>query len=183
MKGVCMIKKVLFIVMPKDFQDYEFNVPYTALNEARFVVDIAGLTPGDAHGKLGLKITPNLQLTTMKEADFDTYAALVIPGGPGSSTYLWGNKKVIDTAWYFNDKKKIVATICHACSVPAEAGLLKGKKATIYPDAPAKALFEKNGVKFVDQGCITLKENKIITAQSPQFVKEFSQAIISLLKE
>jgi protease I len=178
-----MIKKVLFILMPQDFQDFEFQTPYKILNEQGFGVDVAGLQPGEAIGKNGSKFTPNLQLDAMTEKDFDAYSALVIPGGPGSTTYLWGNKKVQNAAWHFNDKKRIVATICNACAVPVEADLLKGKEATIYPSAEGKALFAQHGAKFVDQGCVINKEDNIITAQSPEFAKEFAQAIVSLLKE
>ena len=169
--------------MPKDFQDYEFDIPYKTLVEHGFIVDVAGLTPGNAVGAYGFKFTPNLELSGMKESDFDDYAAMVIPGGPGSSTYLWNNEALQNAVWYFNDKKKIVAAICHATAVLAQAGLLTGKQATVYPDTQAKAIFAQHEVTFVDQGCVTLKEEKIITAQSPKFIKEFCNAIISLLKE
>ncbi len=178
-----MIKKVLFILMPKDFQDFEFQIPYKVLNEQGFVVDVAGLQPGTALGMAGSKFTPNLQLDALTEKDFNTYSALIIPGGPGSTTYLWGNKKVQSVAWYFNDNKKIVAAICNACAVPVEADLLKGKKGTIFPTPEGKALFAQHGAKFVEQGCVINKEDKIITAQSPEFIKEFAQAIVTLLKE
>jgi protease I len=177
-----MIKKVLFVLMPEGFQDYEFETPYKVLNEHGYVVDVVGLQPGQATGEYGFKFTPNLVFSEMKEKDFDVYDAIVIPGGPGSTTHLWNNKELQSRVWAFHNNKKIVATICHACGVPAQAGILTGKKATIFPSPEAKAVFANNNVKFVDQGCVTLTEEKIITAQSPKFVNEFAAAIISLLK-
>ena len=169
--------------MPQGFQDHEFNVPYKALCDKGYTVDVAGLKPGEASGKLGSKFTPNKQLQNLSNADLDSYDALVIPGGPGSTTYLWGNKDIQKVAQYFHNKKKIVATICYACAVPAQAGLLKGKKATIFPTDEAKKVFTDNDVIFVDHGCEILHEDKIITAQGPQFVRQFAHAIISLLEK
>jgi protease I len=178
-----MIKKVLFVLMPKGFQDYEFETPYKILNESGYVVDVAGLQPGVATGEYGLSFTPNLLFSSLQDSDFDAYDALVIPGGPGSTTYLWNNQPLQNRVWWFNNKKKIVAAICHACGVLAQAGILAEQKATIYPSPEAKAVFADNNVKFVDQGCVTLKEEKIVTAQGPKFVKEFAAAIISQLKD
>jgi protease I len=169
--------------MPQGFQDHEFNVPYKALCDKGYTVDVAGLQPGQASGKLGATFTPNKQLCEMSNIDFDTYDALVIPGGPGSTKYLWNNKDIQKVAHYFYSKKKVVATICYACAVPAQAGLLTGKKATIYPTDEAKKLFSDNGVIFVDHGCEILHDEKVITAQGPQFVRAFAQAIISLLEK
>lgn len=176
-----MIKKVLFVLMPKDFQDYEFETPYKALCEKGFAVDVAGMAPGQATGKFGMKFTPNLVLSDLEPEDFDRYHALVIPGGPGSTSYLWGNKELQSIAWDFHSKGKLVAAICHACAVLAEAGLLAGKKATIFPSSDARALFAQHNVMFVDLGCVTLEKERIITAQSPEFLKEFVAAILHML--
>ena len=129
-----------------------------------------------------MRFTPNKQLAALQDTDFDTYEALVIPGGPGSTRYLWKNKTIQRVAQYFNQHNKIVAAICYGCAVPAEAGLLKNKQATIYPSNEGKALLAQHQAIFVDQGCVTLPKEKIITAQSPQFAEAFAQAIITLLE-
>jgi len=177
-----MVDKVLFILMPFNFQDHEFKKPHDALQKAGYHVDVAGLQPGIAKGKMGLEVTPNLQLATMKNADFDSYTAVVIPGGPGSTKYLWDNKQIVETVRYFAGKKKLVAAICHGCPVLAQAGILKGKTATTFPSDEAKSEFKKHGVNFIDQGCYILPQERIITAQSPANIAEFIAAILSQLK-
>lgn len=174
-----MAKKVLFILMPEQFQDLEFNVPYQALVKQGHSVDVAGLRPGPATGSMGLTHTPNLQLSHLKPADFDQYDALVVPGGAGSTTYLWGNKTVLDTARYFNAHKKLVAAICHGAMVPAEAGIVK--QATVYPSDEAKKKFKHLGVTFVDQGVFVDTEHHVITSQGPTYAREFAKAIINAL--
>jgi putative intracellular protease/amidase len=174
-----MAKKVLFILMPEQFQDFEFNVPYQTLVKKGYTVDVAGLREGEAVGNMGLTHTPNLQLAHLKPADFDTYDILVIPGGPGSTTYLWGNKTVLDTARYFHTNKKWVAAICYGAMVPAEAGITK--QATVYPSDEAKEKFKAYGVTFVDQGVFVDDAHHIITSQGPTYARDFTKAIINAL--
>lgn len=172
---------VLFILMPKDYQETEFNTPYHDLIEEGHHVDVAGLEQGDAVGHKGAHFTPNKQLDQMTNDDFNAYDALVIPGGPGSTRYLWDNALIIKTIKFFHSHKKLVATICYACIPTAQAGILTGNHATVYPTTEAKTIFKQLNVEFIDAGCVVLDDEKIITAQGPNFASQFSSEIIKLL--
>lgn len=174
---------ILFVLMPVNFKDIEFKKPYDDLQKAGYTVDVAGLKPGVAKGVDGLEHTPNLQLSAMKSTDFDKYSALVIPGGPGSTTYTWNNATIMKTVNYFANNKKIVAAICHGCPVLAQAGILTGKSATTFPSDLAKKVFKQHNVTFVDIGCVVAQTDHVITAQGPKNAAEFSQAILNMLKE
>jgi len=181
-ESIMLGNKVLFILMPTGFQETEFNVPFKALIDEGYQVDVAGLAQGPATGHADKQFTPNVQLTDLTTADFNRYKALIIPGGPGSSEHLWDNPLVQKTIKYFHDNKKLVAAICHACVALAQTGILTGKKATVYPSDQAKQEFKLHGVHFVDEGCYIDKNESIITAQSPKFAKLFADAIIALLQ-
>ncbi len=174
-------KKILFILMPRDFQPLEFATPYAMLKKAGHSVDIAGFNVGIAVASNGTEQKIDRVLGALTNEDFDTYDALVIPGGPGSTEFLWGNKKVQNVVRYFYEKKKIVATICYACIVPAEADLLVGKTATVFPTEESKQLFTQHGVTFSAKTCVIDVNEKMITAQGPAYAAEFGQAIIDLL--
>ena len=176
-----MGKKVLFILMPKGFKDTEFFTPYRKIKEAGHEVDVAGISAGTAQGADSGTHKPNVLLTDLSDKEFDAYDALVIPGGPGSTVHLWGNKALQDVVRYFYDQKKIVATICYACIVLAEADLLEGKSATVYPTDEAKQIFAEHNVTFVDEGCMQVGSERIIMAQSPKFAEDFAHAILELL--
>ena len=176
-----MAKKILFILMPERYQDEEFLTPYDMLKNANHYVDVAGLKAGEAAGTMGHTFTPNLLLENLGVQEFATYDALVIPGGPASTKYLWDNKRIQNVIQYFYKNKKVVATICYACIAPAQAGILKGKVATVFPTDEAKQHFTRHNVTFSKDGCVTLKEDKIITAQGPSFAKSFGKAILDLL--
>lgn len=172
---------VLFILMPNDYQEKEFNTPYHDLTEAGHHVDVAGLELGDAIGHQGARFSPNKLLSQMTSHDFDLYDALIIPGGPGSTKFLWDNKSVLEAIKYFHEHKKLVATICYACIPAAQAGILTGRQATVYPTDEAKKIFSKLGVEFAQDGCVTLVNEKIITAQGPNFASLFSSEILNML--
>ncbi len=173
-------KNILFILMP-NFRDEEFSVPFNMLYEEGHTLDVAGLEDGEILGANGYKHKADFLLDILSHKDLEKYDALVIPGGPGSTTYLWNNPKIQEIIEFFNEKGKIVATICYACVAAAQAGILKNKKATVYPTAEAKKIFIECDVIFDDAGVVTLENDKIITAQGPKFALEFGQEIINML--
>lgn len=175
-------KKVLFVLMPTGYQDFEFRVPYTILLAAGHNVTVAGFTNEQAHGAFGDTFTPDVGLDTLTNESLATYDALVIPGGQGSTQHLWNNTHLQALVRTFHEQKKLVATICYACAVPAQAGILINKEATIYPTDEAKELFIHHKVKFADQGCVVLDSERIITAQGPTFARQFAQEINNFLQ-
>ena len=177
------MKKILFILMPKGFQETEFKVPFSMLQDEGYTVDVAGLESGDAIGHQGFKVKPTLQLKDLNPIDFDAYDAIVIPGGPGSTDYLWDNELVQSAAKQMHKNKKIIATICYACIVPAQADILQGLVATVYPTNEAKGIFAEHGVEFSEDGCVINPTKRIITAQSPKYAKQFAQAILAMLEQ
>jgi protease I len=169
--------------MPKGFQETEFQVPFTALQDKGYIVDIAGLVPGDAIGHQGMRVEPSYLLSDMKPQDFDSYEAIIIPGGPGSVEYVWNNPLLQSVVTQFHHNKKIVAVICNACIVPVQANILNGSIATVYPTSKGKSIFAEHGVEFSPQGCISDPKKRIITAQSPRYAKAFALAIVAMLED
>ena len=173
------MSKVLFILMP-EFKDTEFATPYKILTE--HVVDIAGLESGPISGADGMTFTPNLEFRNVDESSLLSYDALVIPGGPGSKTFLWDNKELQKAIKLFHENKKLIAAICYAVIAVVKTGILLGKHATVYPTDEAKDIFEEYGIKFSKDGVVKLSPEKIITAQGPQQAHDFGSAINSFLK-
>lgn len=176
-----ILKKILFALMPIDFQDAEFLEPYTALKNDGHHVEVAGFNGQQAVGMFGHTQKPDHILNAMTTQDFDTYDALIIPGGKGSSEYLWDNQELQHIVCYFHEREKLVATICYASIVPVQAELLTHKHATVYPTDEAKAIFKEHQVIFSDSPCVVLPNEKIITCQGPRFAQTFAQAILDFL--
>ena len=109
------------------------------------VVDLvrrAGMT-GDIIAVTGKKeLTSSHKVTVIadllfEDADFDSYDALVIPGGMPGTTNLGAHAGVCEQLKKAYADGKLIAAICAAPTVFGKLGLLEDKKAICYPGMEA----------------------------------------------
>lgn len=170
-------KKILIVIAPQNFRDEEFTVPKAAFERLGAKVEVASTRLGTARGMLGLEVNVNLLIGNANPND---YSAIVIAGGTGSKQYLWNDENLRELVKQFQYRNKIVAAICLSPAVLAEAGLLNGREATVYPDSEAMQILRDNGAIYRDERVVI--SDKIITARDPESAGEFAAAIINLLK-
>ena len=103
---------------------------------------------------------------------------LAFVGGAGSSQYF-KDQTAHDTAWHFYNQGKIVAAICSAPVILAEAGLLKGKKATVFPGD--KEHLTANGVIYT--GSQVEVDGRLITGNGPEAAEPFAKGLLALLEK
>ena len=123
------MKTVVLIIAEKTFRDEEYQVPKDILSKAEVNVITASTTIGEAVGKLGLKVKPDILIN---QIDVDKLDALIFIGGGGAEQYFHdplAHRLAKDAI----EKEKILGAICIAPVILANAGLLKGKKATVFP--------------------------------------------------
>lgn len=168
-------KKVLVILAPKDFRDEEYFKTRVALqaNGAQIVTVSKGVE--EATGTKGGKVKIDFELDEVKP---DDYEAIVFVGGKGAVGYF-KNKKVLDLARDFAQKEKVIGAICIAPAILANAGILKGKKATSYSSEKSKLL--SKGAKFT--GAEVQQDGKIITASGPQASDAFGRKLAEVLAQ
>lgn len=122
------MNKAAIIIAPKGFQDKEFDAPYNLLKKSRIFVDVYSTAIGIAHGKLGATFNVKKSLA---ELDAKNYDAIIFIGGPGTPLVRADDNSLrIAREAYKN--KKIIAAICWSPTILAKAGILKGKKATVW---------------------------------------------------
>lgn len=167
-------KKALVIIAFANFRDEELFDTQAELNAKGIETTIASIKTGMANGMLGG--TVNVQ-TTIDAADSENYDAVVFIGGGGASVYF-NNKKAHEIAISALNSGKILAAICIAPSTLANAGLLKGKKATCFP-SEAPNLKSKEAIYT---GKPVEVDGKIITADGPKSAHAFGKAIANALK-
>jgi protease I len=122
---------------------------------------------------LGAQVQPTLLLANVQAADYD---AVVFIGGTGAQQYFHdpvAHALAQETA----KQGKLVAAICIAPATLANAGLLKGKKATCWK-SEAETL-KKGGATYTGQPVEA--DGKIITGSGPQAAKEFGLALAKAL--
>ena len=171
--GVLSDKKVLMVIAPKNFRDEEFFKSRVALQSEGARVVIASKTTEEVTGMLGGKTKPDINLSEVNVQDYD---AVVFIGGTGSSVYF-NDQQALNLAKEAVGQNKIVGAICVAPSILANAGVLKGKKATSF--SSERGNLEAKGASFVDQPVVA--DGKIVTATGPQSAEEFGQKVAEVL--
>ncbi|MEM3518192.1 MAG: DJ-1/PfpI family protein [Nitrososphaerales archaeon] len=166
-------KKVLMIIAPKNFRDEELLEPKNILEKAGVEVKIASTMKGKAKGMLGASVDVETTVDEVNPADYD---AVIIVGGSGSQTYLWDNKRVHEVVKEANNLGKIVSAICISPVVLARAGLLSGKKATVFRTNETINELKKAGANV--SGAPVEVDGKIITGRGPEAAKEFGKKIL-----
>jgi protease I len=166
-------QKLLFVVAPKDFRDEEYTIPYETLTEAGADAEVASVETGTATGVNGTEVEVTL---LAKDAEPDDFAAVVFVGGPGLADYL-DDPDLKDLATRFAEADRAVAAICLAPAILANAGLLDGRRATVFESE--KQTLTEAGAKLSTEDAVV--DGKIITAPGPEAAAPFADAIQATL--
>lgn len=167
-------KSVLMIIASNNFRDEEYLHPREVLENEGAKITIASSTKKEATGMLGTKVVPDILID---EVDIDDYDAVIFVGGSGANEY-WENEKAHEIAKKAYEKSKVIGAICIAPVTLARAGLLKGKKATVYTSEIEN--IKKEGAIYT--GNSVEVDGKIVTGNGPTAAKEFGEKIAELLK-
>lgn len=168
--------RVLMIIAHENFRDEELLVPKEAFEKKGFKVTVASTDTTPAKGMLGAVVKPDV---IVYDEDFAKYDCVVLVGGMGSTVY-WNDSKLHQKLLDFaKDEKKVLAAICLAPGTLAKAGILKGKKATIWKSAAEE--ITKGGGTYT--GKSVERDGRIITGSGPDAAKNFAEEIIKAISE
>jgi protease I len=167
-------KKILMIIASQNFRDEELLIPKKLFEKEGYSVVIAGTSLKPAKGMLGAVVTPQILIDQVK---VDEYSAIVFVGGVGAKEYF-NNSIAHKIAKEAVSKNKILAAICIAPRILAEAGVLKGKKATVW--VSEEKILKEKGAYYT--GKPVEVDGNIVTGSGPQAAEEFAKIIIKLLK-
>jgi len=171
-------KTIAMVTAFRDFRDIEYFIPRDVLAGAGAKIVTVSSQKGIAIGADGGEATVDLGVSEFKVEDFD---AVVFIGGPGMAKKLddEGFQKIArDTI----KADKVLGAICISPALLAKAGVLEGKKATVW-SAPlqkeAIKILQENGAIYEDKTVVV--DGKIVTGNGPEAAKEFAQALIEVL--
>ncbi|VVC03540.1 Intracellular protease 1 [Candidatus Burarchaeum australiense] len=168
--------KVLMVVAPVDFRDEEAFGPREVLEAAGHRVLVASKGTRTAKGNMGGSLAVDVELADAKAGDYD---AIIFIGGSGASCYF-EDAEAHRLAREAAAAGKILGAICIAPITLAKAGMLEGKRATVW-DNEGKQIgsIEKRGAKF--SGEHVTVDGKLVTADGPAAAREFGKRIVELL--
>ncbi len=162
----------------RDFRDEEYFVPRDILEKLGAEVKTASNQKGTALGADGGETKVDFLVSEINPTDFD---AVVFVGGSGCLENL-DNEDSYRVARETVAQNKVLASICISPVILAKAGVLEGKKATVWSSSmdrgPVKIL-EDNGAIYEDKPVVV--DGKIVTANGPVASEEFANAIVGIL--
>ncbi|MGD9110532.1 MAG: DJ-1/PfpI family protein [Phycisphaerales bacterium] len=169
------VKKAVLIVASVRFRDEELFETKDALKQAKIQTVIASSRKGSVRGMLGGKAEATILI---EQIDVNDYDAVVFIGGIGAKEYF-DNQTALDIARQAKAKNKVLAAICIAPAVLANAGLLDGVRVTSYESERVR--LKKAGADFT--GANVEQDGLIITGSGPKAAGEFGQAIVQALQK
>ncbi len=172
--------KRIAILATDGFEQAELEGPLKGLKEAGADVKIVSLQPGKIlgmhHEDKGDLFEVDLPLSRAKIEDFD---ALVLPGGLINPDSLRANEEVIDFVRAIARAGKPIAAICHGPWILIEAGLVRGRRMTSWPNI--KTDIRNAGGEWVDEEVVV--DNGIVTSRSPDDIPAFNKRAIEEFAE
>jgi protease I len=166
-------KKAVLIIASNNFRDEELFETRATFEKATIQTVIASTNKGIIKGMLGGTTTAEL---LVEDIVVDDYDVIVFVGGPGVREFF-GNQTTLDIARMAVRKKKLLAAICIAPTILANAGVLNDVKATSAPSQ--KATMEKAGATYT--GATVEQDGFIITGDGPKSSGQFSKAIVNAM--
>ncbi len=170
-----MPNRSILIFLPKeDFNEIEFLIIRNEIEKSGFKIFIVSDAVNFCIGNSGLKVKNDIKLENVNPKNF---SAIILVGGGGTKIYFQ-NKILANKLKLFKSQKRVLAAICLAPVLLAQAGLLNNVNATCYPSN--KNELERNGANYFSSPVVSDKE--IITANGPDAAVDFVNVVLDKIK-
>ena len=166
-------KKILIIISQRNFCDEEYHKTRAILESFNITCKVASSELSTAVGMEGSIVKPDIPIRKINPNKFD---ALCLIGGVGCTVY-WHDRRVHNLVVEANKDGLLLCAICLTPVILANAGLLKGVRATAYPSA-AKYM-ERKGADYSHK--LVEIEKNIITANGLEAAEAFARRINDIL--
>lgn len=180
LENVLENKKLVMIIAFRDFRDEEYFVPKEIFETARAIVTTASTQKGKAVGTDGGEAEVDLLVSQINPFH---YEAVIFIGGPGCLSEL-DNEDSYKVAQETISQNKVLAAICVSPVILAKAGVLEGKKATVWSSLMDKSsikILEENGAIYQNEPVVT--DGNIITGNGPGAAQKFGATVVEVLTE
>ena len=166
-----MMSKKVGMMVANGYEEVEMLTVVDLLRRAGITCDIISVT-----GKK--ELTSSHRVTVVadllyEDADFDSYDALVIPGGMPGTINLGAHEGVCEQLKKAYEGGKLIAAICAAPTVFGKLGLLEGKKAICYPSMEDQL----TGADVTYESAV--RDGNIITSRGMGTAIDFGLAILA----
>jgi len=169
--------KAIVVLPPEKFRDEEFFETKKALEAEKIGLVVASRTTGKITGMLGGEAEATKDLGAAKSA-LENSDLIVFIGGAGTMKYF-EDETVMDLIRTAVRQRKLVGAICLAPSLLARAGVLKGRRATVWA-SEGKTLAAK-GAFWVKEPVVV--DGRFVTGNGPKAAADFGRALVKWLED
>lgn len=170
-------KKVLMVIACSQFRDEELEKPRALFEKEGMAVTVASDRKEGCKGMMGGGAKVDSLVGEVGAKDFD---AVVFVGGMGAKVFF-DDPKAHKLAQDAAAEGKVVAAICIAPSILAKAGVLKGKRATVWEGKEFTDVLKEGSCTYSAES-VTV-DGSVVTANGPGAAAEFGQKIVDLLRK
>ena len=167
------VKRAVLIIASENFRDEELFETKRVLDAAGVETVIASSRTGLIRGMLGNIAEAGILVNQLTVDDYD---AIIFIGGLGAKEYF-NSPVALNIARQAVDKGKVLAAICIAPTVLANAGVLNGVRVTSFSSERVK--LQKAGAQYT--GAAVERDGLIITGSGPRAAGLFGKAIADAL--
>ncbi len=164
---------MIYVFLAKGFEEVEALAPVDCLRRAGKQVKTVGIGGQVIEGAHGISVAADI--TEDAVVLDNSLEMVVLPGGMPGTLNLGQSETVKKALQFAKEQDKWIAAICAAPSVLGREGLLKDKKAVVYPGFEKELHCAKVGH---DTLCV---DGKIITAKGPGVAFDFALKLVEVL--
>lgn len=165
---------MVYVHLATGFEEVEALTVVDILRRANIdVQSVSIMGEKTVEGAHGINVEADI---LFEEADYESCEMIVLPGGMPGATNLEAHEGLMKNIVEFAQGQKKLAAICAAPLALGTAGVIEGKKATIYPGMEERL---KGATPTGDRVTI---DGDVITGMGPAFAMDFALAIVGELK-
>lgn len=157
------------VLLADGFEEIEAVTIIDVLRRGEVSVTTASLGGKSVSGSHDIVLEADTLLERVSVSDYD---ALVLPGGPASKT-LREDARAQAAIKQAAETGKLVAAVCAAPTALEVAGVLRGKRATVYPGNQLPS------AHFVEERVV--EDGNVITSRGPGTTMAFALKVVERL--
>ena len=165
---------MIYVHLAEGFEEIEAVTIIDVLRRAELETESVSVTGSKwVKGAHGITVEADI---LYEEAEYENCDMIVLPGGIPGTPNLGAHEGLLARIKDFAGRGQHVAAICAAPMVLGKAGVLDGKKATIYPG------MEEHLTGAKPLGDRVVRDGNIITSQSAGTAMAFAIALAEVFK-
>ena len=169
------MRTVLLIIAPQGFQDHELAGTRKGLKKAGFRIILGSTLIGSCIGKFGSTEQATVALKDCRVEDYDRIGFI---GGPGAEALADDeDAKALAKATVVAGKP--LGAICIAPLILTKAGLLKGKRATVWDSGGEQiSILKQHGAIYTGED--VTQDGLIVTANGEKAAEKFGEVFAEI---